>query len=36
MGHNSTETTMGYVRISPSAASAPVEAISHLAEVVAR
>jgi hypothetical protein len=36
MGHNSTETTMGYVRISPSAASAPVEAISHLAEAVAR
>lgn len=35
MGHDSTQTTMGYVRISPHAAALPVEQISNLAERLA-
>lgn len=34
MGHSSTETTMGYVRINPGAASLPIEQISRLGQVV--
>jgi integrase len=34
MGHTSTETTMGYVRISPHAAALPVEQISKLSEIM--
>lgn len=34
MGHASTETTKGYVRISPHAAAAPIELISRLATAV--
>ncbi len=34
MGHTSTETTMGYVKISPYAAALPVEQISKLGEIM--